>query len=100
MEKNRHFVNHAIRNPAARESKVAMPRLGDKDGRPLLYRKIDDQVFFFRAIGKNRKDDLGLGDDLDTYYINMQKVDRNQFIQYIKQLDDTIKSGVYRNYSG
>jgi hypothetical protein len=63
-----------------------------------FYRKIDDKVFFFRAIGKNRNDDLGLGDDLDMYYINMEKVDRDQFVQYIKELDDTVKAEVYLDF--
>jgi hypothetical protein len=36
-----------------------------------------------------------LGDDLDAYYIDMKQVDRNQFIQYLKQLDDTITSEAY-----
>jgi hypothetical protein len=83
---------------AHRESKIVLPRRGDKNGNSLLYRKIDDKSFFFRALGQNRKDELGLGDDLDVYYINMEKVDRKEFIQYIKQLDEQIKAEYYLDF--
>jgi hypothetical protein len=83
---------------AHRESKVVLPARGDRNGNPLRYERIDDKTFFFRSLGKNRKGDLGLGDDFDVYYINMEKVDQKEFIQYIKQLDEQIEAEYYLDF--
>jgi hypothetical protein len=72
---------------AHRESKIVLPHRGDKNG-ALVYRRIGDKAFFLRGYGRDRKDDLGLGDDTDVYYVEMKKVNREEFIQYVEQLEN------------
>jgi hypothetical protein len=72
---------------AHKESGVALPNRGDKYGRPLIYIKCGDRGFMFRANGDNRKDDLGLGDDVDLYYLDGKRVAREEFIAYLKGID-------------
>lgn len=78
-----------------RESKVILPNRGDIDGYPLVYYVFPPNSFMFRSYGKNRKDDKGLLDDLDVYYINGAKVNRREFISEFS------KDPIYREvYSG
>jgi hypothetical protein len=78
---------------AHRESKIVLPHRGDKNG-ALVYRRIGDKAFFFRGFGRDRKDDLGLGDDTDVYYVEMKKVNREEFIQYVEQLENRSEAEV------
>jgi hypothetical protein len=69
------------------ESGVTLPNRGDAYGRALLYHKFGDRGFLFRAYGTNGKNDFGLGDDLDIYYLDRRRVPREAFIRYLQSLD-------------
>jgi hypothetical protein len=65
---------------AHEESGITLPNRGDINGGSLGYYALPPNAFMFRALGKNRKDDKGLADDLDIYYVNKAKVGRKEFI--------------------
>jgi hypothetical protein len=70
---------------AHRESKIVLPNRGDKNGDPYVYRRVGSKAFFFRGYGRDGKNNLGLGDDTDVYYVETKKVNREEFIQYMEQ---------------
>jgi len=71
------------------ESGVTLPNRGDKNGRSLAYVGFQPDAFMFRSYGENNKDDFGLGDDFDIYYIAEKKVTRETLITYLKIKKDS-----------
>ncbi len=72
---------------AHNDSGVSLRNRGDRYGGSLAYHKCGDRGFMFRAYGKNRTDDLGLGDDIDVYYLDRNRVTREVFVAYLKTED-------------
>lgn len=66
---------------------MTLPNRGDVYGRPLAYYRFKDRGFMFRAYGANGRDDLGLADDLDIYYLDQHRVPRKELIEYLMSLD-------------
>ena len=65
-------------------SGTVLSHRGDAYGHHLSYFRIDDRAFFLHSVGKNDKDEYGLGDDLQLCYLNGAEVAREKFIKYIK----------------
>jgi hypothetical protein len=79
------------------ESGVTLRNRGDAYGRSLAYYRFGDRGFMFRAYGANGEDNVGLGDDLDIYYLDGRRVSREAFIRYAQSLDHgNLWQGGYR----
>lgn len=80
------------------ESGVVLPNRGDKYGRGLAYVGFQPDAFMLRSYGENNQNDLGLGDDLDIYYIEGKRVSREDMIAHLKNNQESYYWEVYGSW--
>jgi hypothetical protein len=84
----KHGVVPDNEDKALQESGITLFNRGDINGNSLAYFQLPPNSFMFRSYGRNLKNDKGLSDDLDVYYVNKKKVNRMEFVSEINKNSD------------
>lgn len=64
---------------------IRLNNKGDVNGHSLLYVKAGDAAFMIRSYGANGIDELGSGDDYESFCIDKNFVRRDEFILHLKK---------------